>query len=55
MNRYPEAVYEKFGKSVDEVPWGTRVRDNGTMERITIADVTAKLDQVFASPDGKYS
>lgn len=48
VNRYPEAVRDKCGKSVDEVPWGMRVRDPGTMERIRPADVCAKLDRVMA-------
>ena len=52
VNRYPEAVYEKYGKSVEAVPWGTRVRDAGTMEKITIADVTEKLRQVLDAPAG---
>ncbi len=49
VNKYPEAVHAKLGKSVAEVPWGTRVRDAGTMQRITVADVTAKLDQLYQS------
>lgn len=44
VNKYPEAVAAKYNRTVDEVPWGTRVRDPGTMERITAADVTARLD-----------
>jgi heptosyltransferase I len=47
VNRYPEAVYEKYGKSVEAVAWGTRVRDAGTMERISPSDVTQKLDQLL--------
>lgn len=27
INHYPQAVQDKYGKTVDEVPWGTRVRD----------------------------
>ena len=45
VNRYDEAVRDKYGKTVDEMPWGTRVRDDGTMNRITIEDVTSKLDE----------
>ena len=48
VNRYPEAVYAKYKKSVDEVPWGIRIRDPGTMERIRVEDVTAKLDQIIS-------
>lgn len=47
VNRYPEAVYDKYGKTVEEMPWGTRVRDEGTMERIRIEDVTAMLDKLM--------
>jgi len=47
INQYPEAVLDKFSKSVDEVPWGTRVRDPGTMERISINNVTSMLDHFF--------
>ena len=46
VDKYPEAVRAKFNKAVTEVPWGTRVRDIGTMQRITVDDVTAMLDQV---------
>jgi heptosyltransferase I len=49
VNRYPEAVYEKYKKSVNEVPWGTRIRDPQTMERIRVEDVTAKLDQIITA------
>jgi heptosyltransferase I len=48
VNRYPEAIRAKFGKAVDDVPWGTRVRDAGTMERIATMDVTATLDSLMA-------
>ena len=44
VNKYPEAVVAKFGKLPQELPWGVRVRDPGTMDRITVADVTEKLD-----------
>jgi hypothetical protein len=48
VNRYPEAISVKFGRDVDDVPWGARVRDAGTMERITVAAVTAMLDRLIA-------
>jgi len=47
VNRYPEAVIARYGTTPDKLPWGTRVRDPGTMERITVADVTARLDVFF--------
>ena len=45
VNRYPEAVHCKYGKPVAALPWGIRVRDAGTMSRITVADVTSMLDK----------
>jgi heptosyltransferase I len=48
VNRYPEAVEAKFGKPVEQLPWGTRVRDEGTMARITSDEVNAMLDRLMA-------
>jgi heptosyltransferase I len=48
VNRYPEAVLAKYGKPVEALPWGTRVRDNGTMDRITMQEVIAMLAKVLA-------
>ncbi|MBI3772479.1 MAG: glycosyltransferase family 9 protein [Gammaproteobacteria bacterium] len=45
VSRYPEAVQAKYGKPVAELPWGIRVRDPGTMERIQVADVCAAIDR----------
>lgn len=45
VNRYPEAVHCKYGKPVDALPWGIRVRDAGTMLRISVEDVTAMVDK----------
>jgi heptosyltransferase I len=45
VNRYPEAVHCKYGKAVEALPWGIRIRDSGTMSRISIEDVTAMLDK----------
>jgi heptosyltransferase I len=45
VNRYPEAVETKYGKPPRALPWGTRVRDPGTMERISVTEVTAMLDK----------
>jgi heptosyltransferase I len=49
VNRYPEAVQAKYGKPVEELPWGIRVRDEGTMERISAEDVTSVLDNLLTS------
>ena len=44
---YPRAVRQAFGKGVDEIRWGRRVRDPGAMDSIRVADVTRKLDDAF--------
>lgn len=48
VNHYPEALKAETGKGVDDVRWGTRVRDPQVMERITVAEVTEKLDALMA-------
>lgn len=48
VNRYPDAVRAFLGKSVEEVTWGTRVRDPRAMELITSDEVVAMLAR-FAS------
>lgn len=48
VSRYEEAVLGKYGKPVDELPFGIRVRDPGTMERITVEEVNAMLDRLLA-------
>jgi len=47
VNKYPEALQAEMGKTVDEVPWGQRVRSAEAMSRISVADVIAKLDGVM--------
>ncbi|MGD8795401.1 MAG: glycosyltransferase family 9 protein [Thiohalophilus sp.] len=47
INRYPEAISNKYHKNVDELPWGARVRDVGTMDRISIDEVKATLDRLM--------
>ena len=49
VDKYPQAVRTVLGKSVDEVRWGRRVRDPAVMELIEVGDVTARLDELFAS------
>ena len=44
---YPQAVERAFGKGVDEIRWGRRVRDPGAMDLIGVTDVTRKLDAAF--------
>ena len=49
VDRYSEAVEGKYGKTPEELPWGTRVKEPGTMERITVEDVADKLDRLMAN------
>jgi heptosyltransferase I len=48
VNKYPEALKAEHGKTVDEVPWGTRVRNPAAIDRICVRDVTDKLDELMA-------
>ena len=48
VNKYPEAVEQFFGKSVEELPWGVRVRRPFAMQLIEIEDVTSRLDALLA-------
>ncbi|MBA3563962.1 MAG: glycosyltransferase family 9 protein [Gammaproteobacteria bacterium] len=47
VNRYPEAVAREFGKGVNELPWGVRVRKPFAMQLIQVQDVTGKLDRLM--------
>jgi len=49
INKYPEAVIEKYGKAIDNLPWGIRVRDQDTMSRITAEEVCERLDHLVRS------
>lgn len=49
VNRYPEAVAAEFGKPIQELRWGQRVRDPGAMELITVTDVKEKVALVLDS------
>jgi len=49
VNRYPDAVHNKFGKPVNEVPWGIRIREPGTMQRISAEDVGSMLDRLMTA------
>ena len=44
VDKYPQAVRLEYGKSVDEMPWGTRVRKHAAMDLICLEDVTEKVD-----------
>jgi heptosyltransferase I len=49
VDKYPEAVAKEFGRPIETLRWGQRVRDPAAMSLITVADVTAKLDAAFAA------
>jgi len=49
VDHYPDAVRMEFGTDVDKVPWGVRVRDPDAMDLIKVEEVSARLDQFFAS------
>ncbi len=48
VDKYPEAVEREFGRPIDTLRWGQRVRDPAAMSLITVADVLPKLDAAFA-------
>lgn len=50
VNRYLDAVRVKHGKNPADLPWGIRVREPGTMDRITVSDVTSVLDRLLSDP-----
>ena len=47
IDKYHEAVMAKYGRDAVDMPWGIRVRDPGTMNRITIKEVKEKLDKLM--------
>ena len=51
VNRYPDAIQRKYNKAVNEVPWGTRVRDDWAMNLITVDDVILKLNNFLTEID----
>jgi heptosyltransferase I len=46
VDRYPQALARE-GKTVEEVPWGARVRDPEAMSLIQVSDVTERLDALM--------
>lgn len=47
VDAYPEAVRRQFGKSVDELPWGARVRDPAAMELIGVDAVQQAIEKAL--------
>lgn len=50
VNRFPDAVRDRLGKSLDQVRWSTRIEYPDVMQRITIDEVLATLDRLCATP-----
>lgn len=49
VNRYPDAVKQYLGKTVEQVSWGQRVRHPEAMLLITVNDVIEKLSAAMRS------
>ena len=49
VNKYPEALKAELGKTVDEAPWGQRVRSAEAMNRISVSDVSSVLDRIITA------
>src|SRR6185503_15496241 len=48
VDKYHEAVAQEFGRPIETLRWGERVRDSAAMSLITVADVVVKIDAAFA-------
>ncbi|MEL7449430.1 MAG: glycosyltransferase family 9 protein [Pseudomonadota bacterium] len=48
-DRYPEAALAEFGKPLEELPWGKRVRNPDAMALIEVSDVTERLAPILGS------
>jgi heptosyltransferase I len=47
INKYPEALFEDCGQTVEQARWGQRVRDPDVMQRIQVPEVTGMLDRLL--------
>ena len=47
VNRYPDAIFTKYNKKIDDVAWGKRVRDEWAMDLISIDDVKHMVDLIL--------
>lgn len=47
VDRYPQAVRQEFGKPVEALRWGARVRNPGAMDLIQVNDVIGRIDSVL--------
>jgi len=48
VDGYTQALEEKYAKPVDQLPWGIRLRDPGSMARLSITQVSTSLDRLMA-------
>lgn len=49
VNRYPEALQQRSGRTVEESRWGAKAEYPGAMALITLEDVTSTLDRWVAA------
>jgi heptosyltransferase I len=47
VDRYPEAVWQEFGKPVEALRFGERVRNPGAMDLILVPEVLERVDAVL--------
>lgn len=47
VSAYDEALLAETGKTTEQLPWRTRVKDVNAMQRITIDQVTAQFDRII--------
>ena len=52
VNKYPEALREDCGLTVEEARWGRRIRDPDVMQRIQVKEVTDMLDRLLRQRGG---
>jgi heptosyltransferase I len=52
VNRYPEALKQFTGKTVEEARWGAKAEFEGAMELVSVDDVTTMLDRWVAEHSG---
>jgi len=53
VNRYPENLERYCGQTVDQAPWGKRVRHEQAMAAITVEDVVERVDAVLEAASAK--
>jgi heptosyltransferase I len=52
VNAYPEAARKYRGRPPERLPWTEKIEERGVMDLITVAQVTAKLDQALQYAQG---